>query len=109
MKAKMNSIKKFVSKNKATLGVLGVALAAVALPELAYAANEATTGTTDLLSTQNATVTNTFGSQSSMVRWVYIGEVFMSIIAYWKVRTPMVFAGLIMLMIFTRIGFGLIG
>lgn len=109
MKGKLNFIKKFARDNKKTIVIVGAAAAAVALPELAQAANTATTGTTDLLTSQNTTVTNTFGAQSSIVRWVYIAEVFMSLMAYWKVRTPMVFIGLIMVMIFTRIAFGLIG
>lgn len=109
MKGKMKSIKQFVRNNKRTIATVGITVAAVAVPEIAMAANTATTGTTDLLSSQNTTVTNTFGAQSSVVRWVYIAEVFMSLMAYWKVRTPMVFIGLIMVMIFTRIAFGLIG
>jgi len=105
----MNKIKNFFKNNKKTLATVGVTAAVVALPSLAFAANTATTGTGDLLQSQNTTVTNTFGAQSSMVRWIYIAEVFMSLIAYWKVRSPMVFVGLIMVMLFTRIAFGLIG
>lgn len=64
---------------------------------------------TDLLQSQNGTVTGTFGSGSSLVKWFYIGEIIMALFIYMKARSPLVFVGLVMCIIFTRIGFGIVG
>ncbi|MBN3262966.1 type IV conjugative transfer system pilin TraA [Pectobacterium brasiliense] len=65
--------------------------------------------TGDLLASQDATVTNTFGSGSSLVKWFYIAEIIMALFIYIKARSPLVFVGLVICIIFTRIGFGIAG
>nr|WP_318375326.1 type IV conjugative transfer system pilin TraA [Enterobacter sp.] len=62
---------------------------------------------TDLLASQNTTVNSTFGSGSSLIKWFYIAEIIIAIFTYIKVRSPMVFLGLIVVIIFTRIGFAI--
>lgn len=62
---------------------------------------------TDLLSSQNTTVNSTFGSGSSLVKWMYLAEIIMAIFAYVRTRSPLVFFGLVVVIIFTRIGFAI--
>ncbi len=64
---------------------------------------------TDLLSSQDATVSGTFGHGSSLEKYFYYGEIIMAAFTYIKVRSPLVFVGLIMLFVFTRLGFSLAG
>lgn len=83
---------------------LAVMASAVALaPSLAHATS------TDLLSPQAATVKSTFGSGSTLVTWFYISEVVISLMLFIKTRSPLVFIGLIFVIIFTRVAFGIIG
>ncbi|EAM2173040.1 conjugal transfer protein TraA [Salmonella enterica] len=70
-------------------------------------AHPALAGNTDLLSSQNGTVNATFGSGSSLVKWFYIAEIIMGLFIYIKVRSPMVFLGVVLCIIFTRIAFGI--
>ncbi|EPO7808976.1 TPA: conjugal transfer protein TraA [Kluyvera georgiana] len=62
---------------------------------------------TDLLASQNTTVNSTFGAESSLVRWFYIAEIIMGLFLYIKVRSPLVFVGIVLAIIFTRIGFSI--
>ena len=62
---------------------------------------------TDLLSSQNATVNSTFGSGSSLVKWFYIAEIIMGLFIYIKARSPLVFVGIVMAIIFTRVACGI--
>ncbi|EBD1309267.1 type IV conjugative transfer system pilin TraA [Atlantibacter hermannii] len=62
---------------------------------------------TDLLSSQNTTVNSTFGSGSSLVKWFYIAEIIMGLFIYIKTRSPLVFVGIVMAIIFTRVAFGI--
>lgn len=62
---------------------------------------------TDLLASQNTTVNSTFGSGSSIVKWFYIAEIIMGLFIYIKVRSPMVFVGIVMCIIFTRVAFSI--
>ncbi|WP_323612694.1 type IV conjugative transfer system pilin TraA [Pectobacterium versatile] len=71
------------------------------------AAHPVFSATGDLLASQDATVTNTFGSGSSLVRWFYLGEIFMGVFIYMKTRSPLVFVGVPMVILFTRMGFSL--
>ncbi|EJQ2090428.1 type IV conjugative transfer system pilin TraA [Cronobacter sakazakii] len=61
----------------------------------------------DLLSSQNTTVNSTFGSGSSLIKWFYIAEIIMGLFIYIKARSPLVFVGIVMAIIFTRVGFGI--
>ena len=63
----------------------------------------------DLLAPQDATVTNTFGHGSSLEKYFYYAEIFAAIFLYVKSRSPMVFIGFVMVLIFTRMGFSLAG
>jgi len=104
MKRVLKGIFKLLKAHKNKLAIVGAVTAAAMIPGVALADDSG-----DLLSSQQTTVNSTFGHGSSLEKWFYIAEVFLSLIAYFRVRTPMVFMGLIMVMIFTRIAFGLIG
>ena len=85
------------------LKVAGLASLMALLPSLAHATS------TDLLSTQASTVKTTFGSGSTLVKWFYFAEVVISLMLFIKSRSPLVFIGLIFVIIFTRVAFGIIG
>ena len=77
-----------------------LALAVVISPHLVHA--------TDLMATQKADANDTFG-HGSTVEWVlYVAEIIVSVVGFIKTRNPMVFAGLIMLILITRAFFALI-
>jgi len=61
----------------------------------------------DLLSSQASTVNSTFGSDSSLVKWFYIAEIIMGLFIYIKTRSPLVFVGIVICIIFTRVAFGI--
>ncbi|EOG5422357.1 type IV conjugative transfer system pilin TraA, partial [Cronobacter sakazakii] len=63
----------------------------------------------DLLASQDATVTSTFGHGSSLEKYFYFGEIIMALFTYIRARSPLVFVGLIIVIIFTRVGFALAG
>lgn len=71
------------------------------------ATHPAFAGGTDLLSSQNTTVNSTFGSGSSLIKWFYIAEIIMGLFIYIKARSPLVFVGIVMAIIFTRVAFGI--
>lgn len=62
---------------------------------------------TDLLSSQATTVNSTFGSGSSLVKWFYIAEIIMGLFIYIKARSPLVFVGIVVCIIFTRVAFSI--
>ncbi|KDE33532.1 conjugal transfer protein TraA [Kosakonia radicincitans UMEnt01/12] len=63
----------------------------------------------DLLAPQDSTVTGTFGHGSSLEKYLYYAEIFIAVFLYVKARSPLVFVGLVMVIIFTRLGFSLAG
>ncbi|NUL39674.1 type IV conjugative transfer system pilin TraA [Kosakonia sacchari] len=63
----------------------------------------------DLLASQDSTVTSTFGHGSSLEKYFYYAEIFIALFLYVKARSPMVFLGLVLVIIFTRMGFSLAG
>ncbi|KEA50673.1 hypothetical protein DT73_21710 [Mangrovibacter sp. MFB070] len=60
---------------------------------------------TDLLSSQDSSVTATFGHGSSIEKYFYYAEIFIAIFTYIKSRSPLAFVGLVIMILFTRIGF----
>ncbi|WP_353614390.1 type IV conjugative transfer system pilin TraA [Mangrovibacter phragmitis] len=60
---------------------------------------------TDLLSSQDSSVTATFGHGSSIEKYFYYGEIFIAVFTYIKSRSPLSFVGLAVMILFTRIGF----
>lgn len=91
---------------KPMVKTVGLLVASAAVPQLAHAAAAAGT---DLFASQQSVVSATFGSGSSVEKWFYIGEVFMGLFGYMKTRSPLVFAGIAMVIIFTRVAFAVIG
>jgi type IV conjugative transfer system pilin TraA len=76
-------------------------LAVVIFPHIA--------GAEDLLKSQKADANDTFGHGSTVEWTLYIAEILVSVAGYIKSRNPMVFAGLIILMLITRAFFTLAG
>ena len=104
-----DTLKKAMTKVKAfaampAVKAVALLVAVVAIPQIAHAATA-----TDLFSGQQATVSKTFGEGSSVTKWFYIGEVFLGLATYMKTRNPLVFVGIAMVMIFTKVAFGIIG
>ncbi|WP_446028792.1 type IV conjugative transfer system pilin TraA [Lelliottia amnigena] len=62
---------------------------------------------TDLLASQQTTVSSTFGSGSSLIKWFYIAEIVMGLFIYIKARSPLVFVGIVACIIFTRVAFSI--
>ena len=65
-------------------------------------------GDTDLLASSASNVMRTFGKDSSLIKYVYVGETLMSGLGYAKTKNPLLLAGLPVLMIFTNVAFGMI-
>jgi type IV conjugative transfer system pilin TraA len=84
-----------------TLKIISAAVLALMFTKLAHA-----TGT-DLLSSQNSTVTSTFGSDSSLVKWFYIAEIIIGLFLFIKTRSPLVFGGIVFAIIATKVGFSI--
>lgn len=105
VKDKFNLNQKFNLNRKFNFGAVWklvfAIIAALAFTRLAHA-----TGS-DLLASQNSTVTGTFGQDSSLVKWFYIAEVIIAVFLYIKTRSPLVFVGIVLAVIFTKVGFGL--
>lgn len=66
-------------------------------------------GAEDLLKTQKADTTDTFGHGSTVEYMLYVGEIIISIVGFIKSRNPMVFTGMIMVLLATRGLFALAG
>lgn len=73
------------------------------------ACNYAFAGSTDLLASQSSTVSSTFGHGSSLEKYFYYAEIFIALFLYIKARSPLVFLGLVIVIIFTRMGFAIAG
>lgn len=61
----------------------------------------------DLLASQKTTVDATFGADSSMVKWFYIAEILIGGFLFIKTRSPLVFGGIVLMIIATKIGFSI--
>lgn len=63
----------------------------------------------DLMSAGQATVTDTFGGGSSIAKWIILAEVIVGIITYIKTKNMFMLFGIAVVIVFTTIGFGLVG
>ncbi|PIJ49693.1 conjugal transfer protein [Erwinia sp. OLMDLW33] len=66
-------------------------------------------GATDLLKTQKDDTTDTFGHGSTVEYMLYVAEIVVSVVAFIKSRNPMVFTGMIVVLLATRALFQLAG
>ena len=64
-------------------------------------------GAEDLLKTQKADANDTFGHGSTVEWTLYVAEIIVSVAGYIKSRNPMVFAGLVIVVLVTRAFFAL--
>ncbi|PKE27623.1 conjugal transfer protein [Rahnella sp. AA] len=78
-----------------------LALAIIVFPHLVRA--------TDLMANQKTDASDTFGHNSTVEWALYVAEIIVSVVGFIKTRNPMIFSGLIILMIITRAFFALIG
>lgn len=100
--AQFFSKKGFVKSLKA---VLPVAVLAAFFPEVAMAAGAGT----DLMKTGDASVKATFGSGSSVVKWVVLAEVLVGGIMYMTTKNIKFLAGFAILSVFIAIGMSVAG
>jgi type IV conjugative transfer system pilin TraA len=77
-----------------------LALVVVIFPHIVHA--------TDLLVSQKTDANDTFGHGSTVEWALYVAEVIMSVAGFIKTRNPLVFGGLILLIIITRAFFTII-
>ena len=96
------SKKDFVKSLKA---VLPVAVLAAFFPEVAMASG---TGT-DLMASGNESVKATFGSGSSVVKWVVLAEVLVGGIMYMTTKNIKFLAGFAILSVFIAVGMSVAG
>ncbi|MTC74214.1 type IV conjugative transfer system pilin TraA [Providencia sp. wls1919] len=104
----MSVLKKIKAKVKAlSVAKVLVPLAALmfAFPELATAAGAGK----DLMASGDATVKQTFGSNSSVVKWVVLAEVIVGAIMYMMTKSIKFLAGFAILSVFIAIGMGVAG
>lgn len=63
----------------------------------------------DILSASKADITSNFGQSSTIMYGVYIAEIFAGVAAYIKSKNLFALLGLVIVVIFTSVGFSLIG
>ncbi|ELM3737409.1 type IV conjugative transfer system pilin TraA [Edwardsiella piscicida] len=90
---------------KALKVALPVAAIATLLPDVAMAAG----GGKDLMATGDANVKATFGSGSSVVKWVILAEVLVGGIMYMMTKNVKFLAGFAILSVFIAVGMGVAG
>ncbi|MCW0309741.1 type IV conjugative transfer system pilin TraA [Pantoea ananatis] len=76
-------------------------LAVVIVPHVASA--------NDLMATQTGDATDTFGLNSTVLRWIYMGEIVMSLVGFIKTKNPLIFVGLVIMLVISRAFYGMIG
>ena len=101
--SRLFSKKGFVKSLKA---ILPVVVLAAFFPEMAIAG---AAGGRDLMSTGDATVGKTFGSTSSIVKWVILSEVIVGGIMYMMTKNVKFLAGFAILSVFIAIGMSVAG
>ncbi|EPJ6123070.1 TPA: type IV conjugative transfer system pilin TraA [Klebsiella aerogenes] len=97
----------FNKKNvlKAAKGILPLAVLAAVFPQAALA----TTTGRDLMKTGDGTVKATFGSGSSVVKWVILAEVIVGGIMYMMTKNVKFLAGFAILSVFVTVGMSVAG
>lgn len=61
----------------------------------------------DILKAGKSTVDDTFGANSTFAKWLILGEVIVGTFMYIKTKNLMLLGGVIVVVVFTTIGFGL--
>ena len=90
---------------KSLKAVLPIAAVATFFPEVAMASGAAT----DLMKSGDASVKATFGSGSSVVKWVVLAEVLVGGIMYMMTKNVKFLAGFAILSVFIAIGMSVAG
>ncbi|MFQ1718513.1 type IV conjugative transfer system pilin TraA [Aeromonas veronii] len=62
----------------------------------------------DLLVGGKQTVDDTFGKDSTLAKWVIIGEIFIGAFMYIKTKNLMLLAGVAVVIVFLNVAFGLV-
>ncbi|QLK63887.1 type IV conjugative transfer system pilin TraA (plasmid) [Enterobacteriaceae bacterium Kacie_13] len=63
----------------------------------------------DLMAGGQEAVQDTFGADSSIAKWIILAEVIVGIITYIKTKNMFMLFGIAIVIVFTTIGFGLVG
>lgn len=79
------------------------------MPVLALLSMTGVARADDLLASGQATVTDTFGANSSVAIWIILGEVIFGVISYIRTKNIFMLFGVAIVVVFTTIGFGLAG
>lgn len=87
--------------NHATTKLILAVLVSLGVVGLAQASG------TDLLSGAAAPVKSTFGSGSTMAKWLVLAEVVVGTVMYIKTKNMMLLIGAIVVVVFTTVGFTL--
>ncbi|HHQ4545256.1 TPA: type IV conjugative transfer system pilin TraA [Aeromonas veronii] len=63
----------------------------------------------DFLKAGAGTVKDSLGSGSTFSKWLILGEVIFGVVSYIKTKNLLLLAGVIVVVVFTTVGFGLAG
>lgn len=106
--APASAVKKKISK-VALLKSLKLALPVAAVAAFFPEAVMASSAGKDLMATGNDTVKKTFGSDSSIVKWVILAEVLVGAVMYMTTKNLKFLAGFAILSVFVAIGMSVAG
>ena len=82
-----------------------VAIFAVAIMTTLLAVDNAQAA--DMLKAGAVTVNENFGNGSTFSKWLILGEVIFGVVSYIKTKNLLLLAGVIVVVVFTTVGFGL--
>jgi type IV conjugative transfer system pilin TraA len=77
------------------------------LPALAVLAITNNAHADDLMAPGKQVVSDTFGANSTVATWIILGEVIFGAVSYIKTKNIFLLFGVIVLVVFTTIGFGM--
>lgn len=61
----------------------------------------------DMLAGQSGTVNDTFGANSTVAKWIILAEVIIGVASYIKTKNLLLLFGVIIVVVFTTVGFQL--
>jgi len=104
LKNKMSCVKQAIANNKFLLGVMGLVMISLWMNNaLAFDPGS------DILGAAKGDITKNFGESSTVMYAVYVAEIFAGVAAYIKSKNLFSLIGLAIVLIFTTVGFSLIG
>ena len=82
---------------------IGLAVFAILITFIALGQAQAA----DILKAGGATVKETFGAGSTFAKWLILGEVIFGVFSYIKTKNLLLLGGVVVVIVFTTIGFNL--